>query len=154
MDFRDEFTSNGESVINGGELLDKTESIDEWLVYVSNNTSPDTLSADWVLTDTYLAVVDDEIVGIICLRHSLNDFLASWGHVGYSIRPSRRNNGYATLMLALIIDKATKMGMNSLQLSAERSNVASVRTIVKNNGVYNHSFDFEGEIIDVYVIKL
>lgn len=41
-----------------------------------------------------------------------------------------------------------------MHLSVERSNEPSVRTIRKNSGVYERSFEFENEIADVYVIKL
>lgn len=57
-------------------------------------------------------------------------------------------------MLSLIIEVARKSGMDSLQLSVERTNEPSVKTIVKNGGVYERSFEFEGEIADVYMIRL
>ena len=47
--FKQEFIDNGEATINGSELLDQMDSYDE----------------------------NDSIVGIIDLRHELNDFLKS-----------------------------------------------------------------------------
>ena len=44
--------------------------------------------------------------------------------------------------------------MASLQLSVERLNEPSVKTIKKNGGLYERSFEFEGEIADVYKVKL
>ena len=44
--------------------------------------------------------------------------------------------------------------MDKLQLSVERSNEASVKTITKNGEKYERSFTFEGEEADVYVIRL
>ena len=37
--FRQEFFDNGEMIINGSELLDKTESYDDWLKAVTDNMS-------------------------------------------------------------------------------------------------------------------
>ena len=57
-------------------------------------------------------------------------------------------------MLKLILKRARQIGMNKIQLSVERSNEASVKTITKNGGKYERSFSFEGEEADVYMIYL
>ena len=44
--------------------------------------------------------------------------------------------------------------MKQLQLSVERDNIASVRTIEKNGGRYERSFCFEDKEADVYLIQL
>ena len=64
-----------EPVFVHAERLDKIPTFNEWMEYVSKNTSPTTVSEDWVVTDTLLAIEDNRIVGIISLRHNLNDFL-------------------------------------------------------------------------------
>ena len=153
--FKKEFFDNNESVINGSELLDKTEDYDQWLAAVTANTNPQTVNPDWVLTDTFFAVDDNEkIVGIIDLRHELNDFLKDCGHCGYSVRPSERRKGYATEMLRQLKNIAKDSGMKDLQLAVERSNESSVKTILKNDGVYERTFEFENQPADVYKIKL
>ena len=152
--FKQEFFDNGENTINGSELLDRMSSFDEWLKSVTDNISENTVNPSWVVTDTYFAFNDDNrLVGIIDLRHTLNDFLKDFGNTGYSVRPSERRKGYATEMLALILERAKEIGLDKLQLSVERSNVASVKTITRNGGVYERSFTFEGEEADVYVIS-
>ena len=153
--FKKEFIDNGEQTINGSELLDQMDSYDEWLKSVTDNMSPETVNPSWVVTDTYFAFDDnDKIVGIIDLRYELNDFLKDFGNSGYSVRPSERKKCYATEMLRLIMQRAAEIGMDRLQLSVERSNEPSVKTIVKNGGKYERSFTFEGEDADVYIIKL
>ncbi len=153
--FKHEFIENGETTINGSELLDRMDLYDEWLKSVTDNTSHDTVNPSWVVTDTYFAFDEnDSIIGIIDLRHELNDFLKDFGNSGYSVRPSERRKGYATDMLKLILERARQIGMDKLQLSVERSNEASVKTIIKNGGKYERSFTFEGEEADVYIIDL
>lgn len=151
--FKQEFIDNGEQTINGSELLDQMDSYDEWLKSVSDNTSQETVNPSWVVTDTYFAFNEnDRLVGVIDLRHELKGFLKDFGNSGYSVRPSERRKGYATEMLRLIIERAAEIGLGKLQLSVERTNEPSVKTILKNGGKYERSFTFEGEDADVYII--
>ena len=153
LEFKQEFIDNGEKTINGSELLDQMDSYDEWLKSVSDNTSPETVNPSWVVTDTYFAFDENNrLVGVIDFRHELNDFLKDFGNSGYSVRPSERRKGYATEMLRLIIERAAEIGLGKLQLSVERTNEPSVKTILKNGGKYERSFTFEGEDADVYMI--
>ena len=155
LQYRKEHFDNGEQVINGSELLDKMDVYEEWLESVTKNADPKTVSKEWVLTDTFFAInEEEEIVGIIDLRHTLNDFLIDFGNCGYNVRPSKRNKGYATEMLHQVLDVARQAGLSEIHLSVEKSNIPSVKTIVKNGGVYERSFTFEGETADIYKITL
>lgn len=155
LDFRQEFFDNGEKVINGSELLDQTENYDDWLASVTANTSAKTVNPAWVVTDTFFAVDETEkIVGIIDLRHTLNDFLRDLGNSGYSVRPSERRKGIASEMLRQLLTIAVQSGMTELHLSVEKTNEPSIKTITKNGGVYERSFEFEGELADIYRIVL
>ncbi len=155
IDFRQEFFDNKEMIINGSELLDKTENYDDWLKTVIDNTREETVNPDWVVTDTFFVLDEtDRIVGIIDLRHTLKGFLKDLGNCGYSVRPSERRKGYATEMLQLILSIAQNAGLSELHLAVEKANLPSIRTIEKNGGVYERSFNFEGEQADVYKILL
>ena len=156
LEYRKEHFDFGETVIHGSELFDKIDDYNEWLNKVILNSNIETVSADWVLTDTFFAIreSDKKIVGIIDLRYQLNEFLKDFGHCGYSVRPTERNKGYATEMLAQICQKAKAHGLEHLQLSVEKSNTPSMRTILKNGGQYSRSFCIGEEIADVYFIDL
>lgn len=153
--FRQEFFDHGEKIINGSGLLDQADDYDAWLAAVTANTVPETVSPDWVLTDTFFALDEaGKLVGIIDLRHTLNDFLRDFGNCGYSVRPAERRKGYATEMLRLLLETAAAAGMTELHLSVERSNTPSVKTIVRNGGVFERSFVYAGEPADIYRISL
>ncbi|MEE0862654.1 MAG: GNAT family N-acetyltransferase [Lachnospiraceae bacterium] len=70
------------------------------------------------------------------------------------VRPTERRKGYATEMLHQIIIIAKEAGLLELNLSVERDNVPSIKTIVKNGGENYRSFEYEGKLADVYKIVL
>lgn len=154
--YREEHFQHGERTIFGSELFDRTESYEEWLSCVTLNTDPRTVKENWVVTDTFFAVrkSDGRIIGIIDLRHTLNDFLKDLGNCGYSVRPSERKKGYAAEMLYQLLKTARETGMKELHISVEKENTASVKVIQKNGGVYERSFSFEGKTADIYRFAL
>ena len=156
LEYRQEHFDFGEQVINGSELFDKIASYDEWLEKVVANASTETVDPNWVLTDTFFAVrvSDNKIVGIADLRYQLNDFLKDFGNCGYSVRPSERKKGYATEILRKICLIAKEHDLKQLQLSVEKDNVASIKTIENNGGKYSRSFIFENEEAYVYLLEL
>ena len=85
----------------------------------------------------YLALDEQEhLVGMTNLRHHLNDYLLAYGgHIGYSVRPSERQNGYATQMLRLTLEQARARGIGKVRICCDHYNVASAKTIRANGGV-------------------
>lgn len=155
LNYRQEHFDNNEMIINGSELFDKTNSYEDWLKSITDNANAKTVNPNWVVTDTFFAVDENErIIGIIDLRRELNDFLKDFGNSGYSVRPSERSKGYATEMLRQLLNVAKEIGLQKLQLSVERNNQASIKTIIRNGGIYERSFEFEGSPADIYVIAL
>lgn len=156
LSYRREHFQHGEKIIYGSELFDKTEDYEEWLSNVTLNTDPETVNENWVVTDTFFAVRknDGKIIGMIDLRHTLNEFLKDLGNCGYSVRPSERKKGYAAEMLRQLRKAAKDAGIKELHISVEQDNTASIKVIQKNGGLYERSFSFEGKTADIYRIAL
>lgn len=56
------------------------------------------------------------------------------GHIGYAVVPWKRNRGYATRALALMLGEARKEGLDEVIITTEPENVASQRVIEANGG--------------------
>ena len=86
---------------------------------------------------------DNKIVGMVNLRHYLNDYLKNFGgHIGYGIRPSERKKGYAKIQLYLALLEAQKLGLDKVMVDCVNTNIGSERTILAIGG------EFEKEIYE------
>jgi len=94
------------------------------------------VSRGLVPATTYWLVRDDgAVLGSCRLRHRLNEGLwQDGGHIGFDIRPSLRNRGHATRMLALVLEKARGRGLDWVLLTVDPANRPSIRVIEKNGG--------------------
>ncbi|MFJ4172939.1 GNAT family N-acetyltransferase [Microbacterium sp. NPDC089696] len=94
------------------------------------------LPADSVHNDLYWIVDEGEVVGFVSFRHELNDWLREvGGHIGYSVRASRRRQGYASAGLALALDRARELGLDRVLVTCDDDNAGSYRTIEGAGGV-------------------
>ena len=114
MAYREEFLALG-SRMDGTSALDQYADFDAWLAAIRNLKDPATTPAGLVPATQYLA--------------------ASGGHIGYSVLPSQRQNGYATQMLHLTLEKAKERGIAKVRICCDRYNAASAKTIRANGGV-------------------
>ncbi|NPC96904.1 GNAT family N-acetyltransferase [Nocardioides sp. zg-DK7169] len=91
---------------------------------------------------SFFWIVDDrpdgepEVVGHLAVRHELNAWLHELGgHIGYSVRPTRRREGHAGRALALALEEARGLGLDRVLVTCDEDNEASRRTIERNGGV-------------------
>jgi predicted acetyltransferase len=82
--------------------------------------------------------------------------LANNGHIGYNVRPTARNRGVATRMLALVLKRAQAGGLRRVMLTVEGENPASVQVITRNGGQLTRQFNDPktGDVTAVYWIEL
>lgn len=154
MDYRREFLQSGDSM-DGTCNLQRYENYAQWLSMVTDNRSETTVRPGLVPASTMLAWADGKLVGMIDIRHTLNDYLFQFGgHIGYSVRPACRRQGYASQMLALALDICRKMGLARVLVTCDKTNTASARTILKNGGILENEVSQDSTIIQRYWIRL
>lgn len=100
----------------------------------------------WVHGDLYWIMDAGEVVGFIAVRHELNDYLRQFGgHIGYSVRPTRRRQGYARAGLALALERSRELGLDRVMLTCDDDNPGSFRTIEGAGGVLEDTIDASAE---------
>ena len=103
----------------------------------------------------WLINADLQILGIINIRHFLNDsLLEHGGNIGYGIRPSERRKGYATKMLKLALAEAKKIGLKRVLITCNKDNIGSQRTIIRNGGQLESEILYDGIPVQRYWIEL
>lgn len=138
MSYRQEFLENGDSMDGTGGLRNIKDPI-EWIKSCRDFEDLSKVPAHLVSSEQFILVrkEDQRIVGMIQLRHRLNDYLLNYGgHIGYSVRKSERRKGYANLMLSKMIQIAKHKKMDKLLITCLDHNEASRKTILKNGGIY------------------
>lgn len=147
------------SEINGTGGLDRYDNYDEWLLKVEKDLDLPNIPEGRVPANTYFFVrtSDDKIIGMINIRHKLNEFLFNeGGHIGYSIRPTERKKGYGTLILKSALQKCRELNLNKVLITCDKTNVASAKVIQNNNGMLENEVFSEtfSEVIQRYWISL
>lgn len=155
---REILESNDKDAFAGCFGLEECESVADWIEDVNKWRNVETCPQDHVPADVYIAVrtTDDRIVGVIDLRHNLNNpVLRTWGgHIGYSVRPSERGKGYAKEMLRQNLLRAKQLGLSKVMITCDHDNHASEKTILANGGVLEEEINVDGNIMKKYWILL
>lgn len=80
---------------------------------------------------------DNKMVGAVSVRPYLTKRLdeSYGGNIGYSIRPTERRKGYATIGLKLAIEQCKQINPNGkIIVCCYKDNIGSRKTIIKNGG--------------------
>lgn len=81
---------------------------------------------------------DEKMVGAVSIRPYLTKRLDETfgGNIGYSIRPTERRKGYATLGLKLAVENCREINPGAdIILCCNKDNIGSRKTIIKNGGI-------------------
>ena len=152
--YKAEMLAEGNTLDGCGALTYLTP--EAWLTHCRNLQEESTCPPGWTPATQYVALDGDcRIIGMIDLRHRLNDFLAEYGgHIGYSVRPGERRRGVAARMLAEVLEIARERGMQRLLVTCDEGNEASRRTIERSGGVFERTTRHESMTILRYWIEL
>ena len=135
-------------IINGSAGLDRFSSIEIWFEELKKRSCEDTVPKGLVPSSTYLAVreKDNYIVGMIDIRHYLNEYLTQvGGHIGYGVRKTERNKGYAKQMLKLALEKCKELKIKKVLITCDEDNIASEKVILSTNAKLEDIRNVDGE---------
>ena len=154
QEYMQEHYDNKENSISASLGLPASEYHD-WVEKIHRNAMVG--DEQWGNSLLYLCFENNKLIGLLSVRYELPGNLTKvLGDIGYGVRPSERNKGYATIMLRYALSVCKEKGMDNVLLGCYKDNLASAATIKKNGGVLvdeNDNYN-EGRISQYYSIKL
>ena len=135
-------------IINGSAGLDRFSSIEIWFEELKKRSCENTVPKGLVPSSTYLAVreKDNYIVGMIDIRHYLNEYLTQvGGNIGHGVRKTERNKGYAKQMLKLALEKCKDLKIKKVLITCDEDNIASEKVILSANAKLEDIRNVDGE---------
>lgn len=142
--FKQDMLSAGSSMDGCGDL--KNDGFETWLKKCDDWRREENLPEGYVPATQFICVrkSDDKVVGMIQIRHRLNDRILNYfGHVGDSVAVDERNKGYGKKLLALGLKECKKLGISRVLVTCKDTNVAPRKCIVANGGRYEDTRTME-----------
>ncbi|MBE7103357.1 GNAT family N-acetyltransferase [Bacillus cereus] len=156
MEYRAAFL-HAEEQPHGSSSLQNFDSLDEWFAKVSIQEIGENLPPNRVPSSQFVSFEKGELIGFVNIRHRLNpELLLESGHIGYSVHPNKRRQGYATKQLQLSLAEAEKLGLEKVLITCDKANIGSAKTIQKVGGVLENEVisTHTGEIIQRYWVEI
>ena len=154
QDYVREHHDHGENSISASLGLSSSV-YTEWVAKIQKNAAEG--DETWGKSLLYLCFDGDRLAGLLSIRYELpKEISEKYGDIGYGVRPSERNKGYATEMLRHALRVCREKGMEKVILGCYQDNLASAATIRKNGGVLmeeNEKYQ-KGRISQYYLVVL
>lgn len=101
----------------------------------------DDIGEGWVPCTTLFGFDGSDILGVVNIRHRLNEaLLRHGGHIGYSVAPSHRRRGHGHRLLQAGVEVCRSFGIERVLVSCEPTNTGSVRIIERAGGVLAETY--------------
>ena len=159
IDFINEFYKYNSNINGTGGLQRYLDNYEGWLEKLEEDYTRQP-SEEKVPARTYFFVreSDNKIIGMINIRLALNESLKKYGgHIGYSIRPTERGNGYNKINLYLGLKVCKEYGIEEVFMDADKDNPASWKTIESLGGKNIREYfedEFDHCIVKDYIINV
>lgn len=145
IEYRNEFIFNKDSM-DGSASLIKYDNPEDWINYLKITSNKKNCPKDRVIDSEFISVreSDNKIIGMINIRHELNEYLLNFGgNIGYSVRKSERNKGYAKEQLRLALMECKNLGLKKVLITCDKNNIGSRKTILSSNGIFENEINNE-----------
>jgi len=143
----DEFRAAGELDVYSGIFAVAWEGYGKFYALLSRMQAGGYPTPEIVPMDSYFIEADGRVLGEVYIRHRLTPNLEKiGGHIGYKVRPSRRNRGVAIAALRLAIMRLAEIGVERALVTCNTTNAASVRVIEKCGGDRVEDAIFENRV--------
>ena len=157
-EYRKEFLDSN-SKFDGCSDLNKYEDIEKWDLNNKLFEDESTVPPGYSIGFQYLYMDNDEVIGMVNFRPKAEShpyLLQYGGHIGYSIKPSRRKQGLGTKMLKDFLPVAKEYGLQRVMISCMEYNDASRKIITNNGGILENKVVYppEGVMLERYWISL
>ncbi|MDC8831331.1 GNAT family N-acetyltransferase [Alteromonas gilva] len=111
------------------------------------------LPAGYVPSSTFWLVSSDELIGVVNIRHYLNEALReAGGHIGLGIRPSARGQSLGVYLLQQGILQAGALGVDVVHVHCYKNNLASANMILRCGGVLHSEYTEHDPVVQRYLI--
>jgi len=145
LDAVQEFHAAGEYDVDAEQLGAKFEDLIARLVAAKNPTNAP--AGELPYEDLWL-MEGDQWIGKLTLRTTINaKYLYAGGHIGYEIRPSKRRQGYGTVLLRMGLERARERGLHRVLLTCDETNLGSRKVIENNGGHLENAVEVEGQTV-------
>ena len=136
IDYINEFYQYNSKIHGVGGLDRYLADYEAWLLKLEEDCTRE-VTEERVPGRTYffVRVEDNKIIGMVNIRTKLNQkMIDTHGHIGYSIRPTERGNGYNKINLYLALKVCREYEIKEALLDADSDNPASWRTMESLGG--------------------
>ena len=121
-------------------VLKPEDDFEAFIEKLKSQSRGENLPKGFIAHTEYWLVDNGEYIGGLDIRHTLTEHLRNiGGHIGYTIRPSKRKQGYGKLILKLGLEKAKEMRIEKVLLTCDVDNIGSRKIIEGNGGVFENT---------------